>query len=71
MERIVEVNFFEWALIQQKIGRVGAALDYIHQIINTGGYFGTDDARIILKLLGDINETDGKINETEKEEKQD
>lgn len=68
MERIVEVNFFEWALIQQKIGRVGAARDYIRHVINTGGYFGSDDAGIILKLLGDINETDEKINETEKKE---
>ena len=67
MERIVEVNFFEWALIQQKIGRVGAALDYIRHVLNTGGFFGNDDAGIILKLLGDINETDEKINETEKE----
>lgn len=68
MERIVEVSFFEWALIQQKIGRIGAARDYILHVLNAGEYFGRDDARVLLMLIGDINETDAKINEAEKEE---
>jgi hypothetical protein len=69
MERIVEVSFFEWALIQQKIGRIGAACDYIREMLEPGNYFGNDDARIVLTLLGEgLYKTERKSNETEKEE---
>ena len=66
----VEVNLMEWSLLQQKIGRVNAACEYIRRILDDErGYFNGEDARIVLMLLGyDVNEAEEESNETDGKE---
>ena len=65
----VEVNLHEWEKLQQNVGRVAAASDYIRDMLEPGKYFGNEDARIVLMLLGGkLYKTDGEINETDGKE---
>jgi hypothetical protein len=65
----VEVDLSEWEKLHKNAGRVAAACDYIRKMLEPGNYFGNDDARIVLALLGEgLYKTERKSNETEKEE---
>lgn len=69
MERsnIVEVDFVEWALLQQKIGRIAAVRDYIRHHKEAGLCLPFDCADILAALLGEkTNEAEKKINQSEK-----
>lgn len=65
----VEVDLSEWEKLHQNAGRVSAACDYIRDMLEPGNYFGNEDARLVLTLLGEkLYKTEAKTNETERKE---
>ena len=67
----IEVNLSDWEALNKKEGRVSAACDYMKHVLESGGYFGREEARTVLVLLGEnINKTEAKTTiptETEEE----